>query len=106
MGEFGIKGKAVNTSPLNLNVEMILLDPDDAVIPQSKSSTIAVKGDSTSDIEFYLSPIDKTKKISKGKLVITVTAIEGIALTKDSSLQLTDLAAVLPEGITYSVPTK
>ena len=106
MGEFGIKGKAVNTSPLNLNVEMILLDPDDAVIPQSKSSTIAVKGDSTSDIEFYLSPIDKTRKIAKGQLVITVTAIEGIALTKDSSLQLTDLAAVLPEGITYSVPTK
>lgn len=106
MGEFGIKGKAVNTSPLNLNVEMILLDPDDVVIPQSKSSTIAVKGDSTSDIEFYLSPIDKTRKIAKGQLVITVTAIEGVALTKDSSLQLTDLAAVLPEGITYSVPTK
>ena len=106
IGEFGIKGKAVNTSPLNLNVEMILLDPEDVVIPQSKPCTIAVQGNATSDIEFYLSPTDKTRQIAKGQLVITLTAIEGVALTEDSSLQLTDLAAVLPEGITYSVPTK
>ncbi|MBP5488215.1 MAG: hypothetical protein J6X77_01445 [Bacteroidales bacterium] len=106
IGEFGIKGKAVNDTPLNLNVEMILLDPDEVVIPQSKPSTIAVRGSATSDIEFYLSPTDKTRKLSKARLVITVTAVEGVALTEESSLQLIDLAAVLPEGVTYSVPTK
>ena len=106
IGSFGITGKAVNDSPLNVNVELILLDDADAVIPQSKPSTIAIQGNATSDIAFYLSPTDKTRKISKGRLVISVTAVEGVALTENSSLQLTDLAAVLPEGITYSVPTK
>ena len=106
IGSFGITGKAVNDSPLNVNVELILLDDADVVIPQSKSSTIAIQGNATSDIAFYLSPTDKTRKISKGRLVISVTAVEGVALTENSSLQLTDLVAVLPEGITYSVPTK
>ena len=106
IGSFGITGKAVNDSPLNVNVEMILLDAEDAEIPQNKPSTIAIQGNTTSDIAFYLSPTDKTKKISKAHLVISVTAVEGVALTENSSLQLTDLAAVLPDGITYSVPTK
>ena len=106
IGSFGITGKAVNDSPLNVNVEMVLLDSEDAVIPQDKPSTIAIQGNTTSDIAFYLSPTDKTKKISKAHLIISVTAVEGVALTENSSLQLTDLAAVLPDGITYSVPTK
>ena len=106
IGSFGITGKAVNDSPLNVNVEMVLLDSEDAVIPQNKPSTIAIQGNTTSDIAFYLSPTDKTKKISKAHLIISVTAVEGVALTENSSLQLTDLAAVLPDGITYSVPTK
>ena len=102
-GEFGIKGKAVNDSPLNLNVEMSLLDPDGELIPQSKSSTIAIAGESTSDIEFYLSPIDKSRSISKARLTIYVTAVPGVALKETSSLQLTDLSAVLPEGINITV---
>ncbi|MBO4465814.1 MAG: hypothetical protein J5748_03970 [Bacteroidales bacterium] len=106
IGSFGITGKAVNDSPLNVNVEMVLLDTEDAEIPQDKASTIAIQGNTTSDIAFYLSPTDKTKKISKAHLIISVTAVEGVALTENSSLQLTDLAAVLPDGITYSVPTK
>ena len=106
IGSFGITGKAVNDSPLNVNVQMILLDTEDEEIPQNKPSTIAIQGNTTSDIAFYLSPTDKTKKISKAHLVISVTAVEGVALTENSSLQLTDLAAVLPDGITYSVPTK
>ena len=100
-GEFGIKGKVVNDSPINLNVEMVLLDKDDAVIPQSKSSTIAIAGASTSDIEFYLSPTDKTRQIAKGRFDISVTAVPGVALKETSSLQLTDLVAVLPEGVSY-----
>ena len=100
-GEFGIKGKVVNDSPINLNVTMVLLDKDDAVIPQAKSSTIAVKGNDTSDIEFYLSPTDKTRELAKGRFDISVTAVPGVALKESSSLQLIDLAAILPEGVSY-----
>lgn len=103
IGEFGIKGKAVNDSPLNLSVEMVLLDGEEVVIPQSKSSSVLIKGDTTSDIEFYLSPTDKTRSISKGRLVISVTAVTGQALKESSSLQLTDLVAILPEGLTYTI---
>lgn len=99
-GEFGVKGKAVNDSPINLAVEMVLLDDKGETIPQSKPSSIVVKGAQTSDIEFYLSPSDKSRTISKARLDITVTAVPGMPLMETSSLQLTDLAAVLPEGVT------
>lgn len=99
-GEFGVRGKAVNDSPVNLNVKMVLLDAQGAEIPQSKPSTIVVAGASTSDIEFFLSPTDKSRAISKARLDIEVTAVPGMPLMETSSLQLTDMVAVLPEGLT------
>ena len=102
-GEFGIKGKAVNDSPLNLAVSMKLLDPDGVEIPQDKSSSINIAGASTSDVEFYLSPKDKTRTLSKAHLTITVTAVPGVALKETSSLQLIDLVAVIPGGVTYGI---
>ncbi|MBO4623975.1 MAG: hypothetical protein J5646_00585 [Bacteroidales bacterium] len=106
LGTFGIKGKAVNDSPLNLNVKLELLNADGAVIPQKKESVVAIAGGATattSDIEFMLSPLDKNQKISKGRLTIMVTAVPGTPLKEDSSLQLTDLTAEVPEGIDYKL---
>ena len=100
-GQFGIKCKAVNETPLNLNVAMTLFDPDGVEIPQEKVSSVNIKGSSVSDVEFYLSPVDKTRSLSKAHLTITVTAVPGVTLKEDSFLQLTDIVAVLPEGITY-----
>jgi len=105
-GDFGVVGKAVNDSPISLNMEMILLDDQDQEIPQKKVSVIAIQAATTSDVEFYLTPIDKDRKISKAKLLITVTALPGMALAENSYFQLTDLVAVLPEGITYTIPTE
>ena len=99
-GEFGVKGKAVNDSPINLTVDMVLLDGEGAEIPQSKSSSIVVKGAQTSDIEFYLSPADKSRSIAKARLDITVTAVPDMPLMETSSLQLKDRVAVLPGGLT------
>lgn len=99
-GKFGIKGQAVNDSPLNLNLELVLLDAQEEVIPQTTPCILNITGAQTSNIEFMLSPQDKKAKISKGKLVITVTAVPGLALKEDSSLQLKNLVANAPEGIT------
>ena len=103
-GEFGVKGKAVNESPVNLNISMTLLDGEGSEIQQSKTSTINIAGNATSDIEFYLSPTDKSRSIAKARLDINVTAIPGMPFTENSSVQLKDLAAVLPEGLSYTVP--
>lgn len=105
-GDFGILGKAVNDSPINLNMEMILLDDQGEVIDQKKPCVIGIQAATTSDIEILLSPIDKDRKIDKGRLVITVTALPGMALTEGSYFQLIDLVATLPEGITYTIPTE
>lgn len=100
-GEFGIKSKVVNDSPFNLNVVMTLLDPDGVEIPQARASSINIAGSSTSDVEFYLSPVDNTRTLSKAHLTITVTAVAGVPLKETSFLQFKDLVAVLPGGITY-----
>ena len=102
MGNFGLKGKAVNDSPIGLNITLALLDENGSVIPQSKASTLSIAAATTSDIEFYLSPTDKSRKIKDARLTITVTAKPGVVLKKTDSIQLTDLVAVAPEGITVS----
>lgn len=101
MGDFGIKGKVLNESPLNLNVEMKLLDENGQLVPQSKKSDINIAGKATSDIEFYLSPSDKNKKVSKARMIIVVTAKPGVTLNESNGIQFTELVAVAPEGLTF-----
>lgn len=102
LGDFGIKGKAVNTSPLNMTLEMTLLDDQENVIPQKQPCVITI-GSGTSNVEFYLTPLDKDAKLTTGRITITVTALPGIALKETDSIQLLDMIAVLPEGITYTL---
>ena len=102
LGDFGIKGKVLNDSPLNLMVEMELLDGTGTVIPQNKSSIINIEGASTSDIEFYLSPADRSREISKARLNIILTAIPNKSLNESDCLQFLNLVAVAPEGITVN----
>lgn len=102
MGSFGLKGKAVNDSPIGLNITLSLLDEKGSVIPQSKPSAMSIAPASTSDIEFYLTPTDKTKKVKDANLTITVTAKPGVALKNTDSVQLIDLVAIAPEGLTIS----
>lgn len=103
LGDFGIKGKVVNDSPLQLDVEMTLLDDAGNTVPQSKSSTINVAGASTSDIEIYLSPSDRTKTVSKALLTIKVTAIPDVPVKESDCIQFLNLVAVAPEGIDYEM---
>ncbi len=100
LGDFGIKGKVLNETPLNLNVDLELLDGSGNVVPQAKSSAVRVAASKTSDIEFYLSPADKTREIKSARLVIGVTALPNVPLKETDCLQLTDLAAVAADGIT------
>ena len=99
-GDFVIKGKAVNDSPINLSVDLVLLDAQGAEIPQSKPCKLVLQGAATSDLEIGLSPADKSRAISKARLDITVTAVPDMPLMNTSSLQLTDMVAVLPHGVT------
>lgn len=99
-GDFSIKGKAVNDSPINLTVDLVLLDAQGAEIPQTKPCKLVLNGAATSDIELELSPADQTRAISKGRLDITVTAVPDMPLMETSSLQLVDMVAVLPHGVT------
>lgn len=105
MGDFGIKGKVLNDSPLNLSVQFDLLDPDGNVVPQSKSSSINIAGAKTSDFEIYLSPSDKSKEIKSAKLTIKVTAIPDVPVKNSDCLQFLDLVAVSANGITVN-PSK
>ena len=100
MGDFGIKGQVLNDSPLNLNVKMDLLDEEGAEIPQNKTGNINIAGATTSDVEFYLSPADKARKVSKARLTITVTAIPNKPVKETDRIQFKNLVAVAPEGIT------
>ncbi|MBQ9462379.1 MAG: hypothetical protein IJU68_01825 [Bacteroidales bacterium] len=100
LGDFGIKGQVLNDSPLNLNVKIDLLDENGTEIPQSKTSSINIAGASTSDVEFYLSPADRTKKVSKARLNIKVTAIPDKPVKETDRIQFKNLVAVAPEGIT------
>ena len=99
-GEFGIKGKVLNDSPLNLKVEMELLDNEGAVITQKKPSVIDIQGSNTSEVEFYLTPAENGKTVSKARLKILVTAIPNRCINESDCLQFFDLVAVAPEGIT------
>lgn len=99
-GDFGIKGKVLNDSPLNLNVEIELLDSNGGVIPQSKSSSINIAGATTSDVEFYLSPSDKSKTLSKARLKVKVTALPDVPVKSTDCIQFTNLVATAPDGLT------
>ena len=105
MGDFGIKGKVLNDSPLNLSIQFDLLDPDGNVVPQSKSSSINIAGAKTSDFEIYLSPADKSREIKSAKLTIKVTAIPDVPVKNSDCLQFLDLVAVSANGITVN-PSK
>lgn len=107
MGDFGIKGKVVNDSPLNLAVEMELMEPDGNKIAQTagKSSTINIAGASTSNVEFYLSPADKSKTVQKAKLTVKVSAIPNVPVKESDCLQFLDMVAVAAGGITVN-PSK
>ena len=101
MGTFTIKGKAVNDSPLIVDLNLDLLDDQGALIPLATPCATMIKGNDTSDITLTLNPTDKTRKIAKGKLTLNVTAVPGVALKNTSSVQLTDLVAEVPEGVNY-----
>lgn len=100
LGDFGIKGKVLNDTPLNLNVELELLDEAGNVVPQTKTSQVRIAAAKSGDVEFYLSPADKTKAVKNARLVIGVTALPNVAIKESDCLQLTDLKAVAPDGIT------
>lgn len=102
LGDFGIKGKVLNETPLNLNVDLQLLDEAGNVIPQAKESAIRIAAAKTGDIEFYLSPADKTREVKKARLFIGVTALPEVPLKESDCLQLLDLAAFAPDGITVT----
>ena len=99
MGKFSLKGKAVNDSPLGLDIKLELLDGNGGIIPQSGESIISIAPEGTSDIAFSISPTDKSREIRSGQLTITATAKPGVALKESHSIQLTDLVATAPEGI-------
>ena len=105
MGDFGLKGKVLNDSPLNLSVQLDLLDPDGKVVPQSKSSSINIAGAKTSDFEIFLSPSDKSREIKSAKLTIKVSAIPDVPVKESDCLQFLNLVAVSASGITVN-PSK
>ena len=100
LGDFGITGKIVNETPLSLSVKLDILDGDGKIIPQSKENTISIDGKGESDIEFFISPSDKSRAIAKARLTISITAVSDEAVKPSECLQLVDLVAVIPEGIT------
>lgn len=102
MGDFRLKGKAVNSSPLRLSITLDLLDANDSVIVQQQISSVSIEPATTSDIEFYLSPADNTKKIKNARLTIAVTSKPGVVLKNTDSIQLLDLVVTAPEGLTIS----
>lgn len=93
MGDFTIVGKVVNESPLNLSVTVDLLDNAGTVIPQNTPTSINIQGAATSPVTISLSTSDKSRAVSKAKLIVLVTAVPDKPLKKTDCLQFIDLAA-------------
>ena len=100
MGEFGIKGKVVNETPLSLSVELNILDAEGEIIPQSKPNIISIDGKATSDIDVSIYSADKDRAIAKARLTISITAVSDEPVKPSECLQFIDLVAVAPEGLT------
>ena len=100
LGDFGITGQVVNETPLSLSVKLDILDGDGKIIPQSKENTLSIGGKGTSDIEFFISPSDKSRAIAKARLTISITAVSDEAVKPSECLQFINLVAVIPEGVT------
>lgn len=96
----GITGNVLNDTPLVLSATLDVLNKDGSVI-YSPDSRIAVEGQNTTRLEFFLD-IPQTVNyadIAKGSIVLHIGSIGG-AIKPSHKLQLTDLTAHLPEGVT------
>lgn len=107
-GSLVFKGTVVNSFPLNIEVNAVLLDENgNAIAVNGANKTIeagSVESPKSTDFELSFEKSDLTADttISGLRLDFTATGVEGAAITSESTLTVT-LQAYIPDGVTIDL---
>lgn len=96
-----LKGRAVSTIPLDLNMRLTPVDDTGKVINGLAIEDVVLKGDATTDfsIEIKQTATDALRQLDGLKYVVSATSANGGDLRPDEYLQFTNLAICIPGGI-------
>lgn len=107
--EIGITGKVHNGTPLVLKAKLNVVDAGGNVISGAVKGDkeIVIDGQKDSELEFYLNIPERysAADVKSGSIILTIGSVGG-AIRPSDYVQITELAAHIPEGITIKTSSK